>query len=134
VTASEDNTARLWELTGKEVAVLRGHEGPVWSAAFSPDGTRVVTTMFNDRTARLWDLSGQEVAVLRGHESHVTSAAFSPDGTRVVTASSDGTARLWLVRPKDLLALADSRLRLDFTPEERRTYKDLLDPIPEAGK
>jgi WD40 repeat protein len=73
----------------------------VTSAAFSPDGARIVTAsadamMFGDNTARLWDgVTGAEIAVLRGHESSVNSAAFSPDGARIVTASADTTARLW---------------------------------------
>ncbi|HUK08431.1 MAG TPA: WD40 repeat domain-containing protein [Stellaceae bacterium] len=75
--------------------VLRGHEGDVLSAAFSPDGTRIVTAS-EDNTARLWDAaSGKEIAALRGHENIVRSAVFSPDGTRIVTASDDKTARLW---------------------------------------
>ncbi|WP_043432958.1 hypothetical protein, partial [Cystobacter fuscus] len=36
--------------------VLRGHEGGVRSATFSPDGQRVVTASL-DGTARLWTLS-----------------------------------------------------------------------------
>ncbi len=48
-------TARVWDpLTGKELVVLRGHEGPVWSAAFSPLGDRIVTASL-DKTARVWD-------------------------------------------------------------------------------
>ena len=65
------------------------------SAAFSPDGERVVTAS-GDGTARIWDAeSGAQLATLRGHEGCVNSAAFSPDGERVVTASDDGTARIW---------------------------------------
>ena len=75
--------------------VLAGHTGSVVSAAFSPDGTRVVTAS-DDGTARIWDAaSGEELTPLRGHSGWVVSAAFSPDGTRVVTASYDGTARIW---------------------------------------
>jgi hypothetical protein len=83
-----------WNPTsGKEIAILR-HDGPVESAAFSPDGTRVVTG-FRDHTARLWDAASvKEVAVLRGHDGPLESAAFSPDGKRVVT-TSDQTARVW---------------------------------------
>jgi WD40 repeat protein len=67
----------------------------VWSAAFSPDGRRIVTASL-DKTARIWDASsGQEIHVLRGHEDSVSSAAFSPDGTRIVTASLDNTVRVW---------------------------------------
>ena len=74
---------------------ISGHEGPVISAAFSPDGARVVTSS-DDNTARLWNTaSGHEIAALRGHERKVNSAAFSPDGTRVVTSSDDKTARVW---------------------------------------
>jgi hypothetical protein len=81
--------------TLRERLRLKGHEAAVNSAAFSPDGTRVVTASW-DHTARVWDAAtGAAIAVLEGHESDVRSAAFSPDGTRVVTASGDGTARVW---------------------------------------
>ena len=64
-------------------------------AAFSPDGSRIVTASA-DNTARLWDAkTGAAIATLSGHKDAVFSAVFSPDGSRVVTASEDKTARLW---------------------------------------
>jgi WD40 repeat protein/MinD-like ATPase involved in chromosome partitioning or flagellar assembly len=72
---------------------LGGYQGPVASAAFSPNGSRIVTA--SGDTARIWDAAtAQEIAVLRGHDERVNSAAFSPDGSRVVTTSGD-TARIW---------------------------------------
>jgi WD40 repeat protein len=54
LTASDDSTARLWDAaSGQELRVLRGHEAPVFSAVFSPDGARVLTAS-EDNTARLW--------------------------------------------------------------------------------
>jgi WD40 repeat protein len=64
-----------WPLTrtGKEIATLRGHEGEVLSADFSPDGGRIVTAS-TDKTARIWDLaSRKEIAVLRGDVRHRAS-------------------------------------------------------------
>ena len=44
VTASLDGTARIWDAdSGAPLAILRGHGDVVVSAAFSPDGERVVT-------------------------------------------------------------------------------------------
>ena len=37
LTASLDNTARLWDHDGKPLAILKGHTGPVASAVFAPD-------------------------------------------------------------------------------------------------
>jgi len=89
--------------------ILKAHEGPVNSAAFSPDGTRIVTASW-DNTARLWDAaSGREIAALKGHEGPVHSAAFSPDGTRIVTASDDRTARVWDVASQRAIATLAGR-------------------------
>jgi WD40 repeat protein len=83
-----DCSARVWDAeTGREVAVLQGHDGPVGSAAFSPDGRHVVTASL-DTTARVWDsATGKELAVLRGHRCGVASAVFTPDGRRIFTVA-----------------------------------------------
>ena len=96
VTASEDKTARLWDVnTRKQLAVLLGHKNKVLFAEFSPDGKKVLTAS-EDRTARLWDANtGKQLKVLLGHKKTVRSAKFSPDGKKVVTASEDMTTRLW---------------------------------------
>ena len=96
VTASRDNTARLWDAaSGKPIGKPMKHEDTVWSAQFSPDGQRVVTAS-HDKTVRLWDAgSGKPIGEPMKHEYGVNSAQFSPDGQRVVTASEDGTAWVW---------------------------------------
>jgi WD domain, G-beta repeat len=96
VTASNDKSARIWDAaTGRQLAVLSGHDQAVRTAAFSPDGRRIVTASA-DQTARIWDaLTAKPLEVLSGHADRVWSAAFSPDGRRIVTASHDKTARIW---------------------------------------
>jgi len=72
-----------------------GHHSTVSVAAWSPDGTRVVTAS-RDNTARIWDAAtGLPVSPPLQHRDMVSAAAFGPDGTRVVTASLDKTARVW---------------------------------------
>jgi WD40 repeat protein len=54
VTASDDGTARVWEVGGgRSVALLSGYRGAVAAAAFSPDGRRIVTAG-DDGAARLY--------------------------------------------------------------------------------
>ena len=51
LTASYDNTARLWDGQGQPLATLSGHTDQVNSAVFSPDGQRILTASV-DGTAR----------------------------------------------------------------------------------
>ncbi|MBM7115690.1 caspase family protein [Archangium primigenium] len=99
LTASSDNTARLWNSEGQDPPrVLSGHSNWVTSATFSPDGSFILTSSA-DGTARLWRTDGMEQPlILHGHTDWVSTARFSPDGSSILTASEDRTARLWRLR------------------------------------
>jgi WD40 repeat protein len=104
VSASDDSTAKVWDTrTWKPIFTLP-HEPPtaVSSAAWSPDGSRILTGAGNDdtgakdNTARVWDsATGKLLLTNSGHTHQIWTVDWSPNGTRVVTASADGTIRIW---------------------------------------
>ncbi len=56
-------SARIWDPeTAKEISILRRHQGPVVSAVFNPDGSRIVTASY-DMTARIWDVHLETMSV-----------------------------------------------------------------------
>jgi WD40 repeat protein len=133
VTASIDQTARVWDAaTGEVVRVLRGHSAEVNAAAFSPDGQRIATAS-RDGTARIWDAAtGRELIVLRGARSDLLDLAYSPDGRSLATVSADGIVRLYRLQVEDLVALARARVTRALTCEERVQFlrETLVCPTP----
>ena len=93
---SYDGRVRIWDAaTGKPVAVLAGHTGPVRDVAVDSTGGRIAAAS-NDLTVRVWDVSKKEsIQVLHGHSDWVYTVAFSADGRFLASGSTDGTARLW---------------------------------------
>ena len=76
-----------------EVNLLQGHEGPVMSVAFSPNGQHIISGS-HDNTVRLWNAqTGTEIRQL-DHGSWVSAVAFSPDDQHIVSGGND-TVQLW---------------------------------------
>jgi WD40 repeat protein/serine/threonine protein kinase/formylglycine-generating enzyme required for sulfatase activity len=111
-----------------EPIALKGHTGPVWSVAFTPDGKELLSASA-DCTIRIWDVAtGAEVDRLVGHDQIVTRLAISPDG-RFVFSDSEGTnfvgeAILWDLASKKIVKRiphddAHEWVRLAFSPDSR---------------
>ena len=80
-----------WE----SVRLSDGHTAAVRRAAFSPDGTLLVSCG-EDKKIIVWDFARrQRLATLTDHDGIVTAVAFSPDGKWFATASADKTVIVW---------------------------------------
>lgn len=53
LTASNDQTAKVWSEDGRFLHTLRGHKGRINSAVFSPDARQMLTAS-DDFTAKIW--------------------------------------------------------------------------------
>ncbi len=94
VTASDDSTARVWDVTtGRNVATVH-HDDEVNDASFSPDGLKIVTPS-RDHTARVSDSRTGALLHSLGHADTVWRACFNSQGRLIATACQDGTAQLW---------------------------------------
>ncbi|GAA0986697.1 hypothetical protein GCM10009555_064670 [Acrocarpospora macrocephala] len=98
VTAGEDGSARIWDLTADRPS--SGHNGVVCSSAVGwLDGRPVVITGSRDWTARLWDLQERRELgrPMEGHSGSVVAVAVEEMDGRMVAATgeTDGTVRVW---------------------------------------
>lgn len=125
VTASDDHTARVWDVaTGRTAFTLRGHTSPLTHADFSRDGSRLVTTS-RDATAKIWDSStGELLWTFAGHRTGLWAGDLSADGRRLATADYNGTVRLWRAdkTQHDMLLPAQPQIvrRAVFSPDASR--------------
>jgi WD40 repeat protein/serine/threonine protein kinase len=86
--------ARALQPRTSEIAhFTSGDDGRMWSAMFTADGRRVLTT--DDKSAKMWDAESSQLLFTMNHGDTVYRAVFSKDDSRIITAGGDGTVRIW---------------------------------------
>lgn len=141
-SASSDKTIRLFDIAGKELAILKGHKKIIFGIAFIPSipseelpqgklenkkpASRTykrLASVSEDQTVKIWDLEKRkEVITLKGHDRSVQCVAASPDGALLATGSWDETIRMWdLSFEKEAVVLNGRRagpiISLAFSPD-----------------
>ena len=94
----------LWSVVPRRYARYEVFEANDADVSF--DAARVVVGSSDNYRLKRFDAGGKAVEVWSGHEGNVWMVRSSPDGRRFVTASSDGTARIWMVDGKKPVVLA----------------------------
>jgi WD40 repeat protein len=115
-TGGLDSSVKIWTLSNRFAAVLKGHTGAVHSLAWSPDGTLLASA--GDDGLRVWK-GGQAVFA---RSPLLLGVAFSPDGGTIATAGFDGVVRLWSTDGKEKKALkghAGGVLSVAYSPGGR---------------
>uniref|UniRef100_A0A4W5RFP8 Apoptotic peptidase activating factor 1 n=1 Tax=Hucho hucho TaxID=62062 RepID=A0A4W5RFP8_9TELE len=75
--------------------VVQPHQGSIYSACFSHDGTKIASCG-SSKTLRVFkSTSGEKLLEIQAHDDDVLCCAFSPDDHLLATCSSDRKVKVW---------------------------------------
>lgn len=100
----------IWSVqTGQLLDQLAGHEGPVSTLAFSPDGSTLVSGSW-DRTVRIWSVFGRtQTSEPLQLQADVLCVAYRPDSKQIAVSSLDGELSFWAVSDAIQIGGVDAR-------------------------
>jgi len=101
LTKSFDHSMAVWPASGGKPFVMEAHDGPVATAAWSPDGKRALsaaglptTGSPRDLTVKVWRLEQLE-SLSRTRKPFFHAVSILPSGDRAIAAFDDRSAQLF---------------------------------------
>ncbi len=127
-------------------STFTGHRGPIYSVAYSPDGTEIATAS-NDKRVLLWNPADVpafnldnlllkktvqiDQRVLSGHSAPVQAVTYSRDGKLLISGGRDNAVKIWdLKNGKSIKTFRghDSAVRsVDISPDGRQVISGAKD-------
>ena len=100
----------IWSVqTGQLLDQLSGHEGPVSSLAFAPNGGTLVSGSW-DRTARIWSIfSRTQTSEPLQLQADILDVAVRPDSLQMAVSTLDGQLTFWSISEAEQVAGLDGR-------------------------
>ncbi|XP_059057733.1 U5 small nuclear ribonucleoprotein 40 kDa protein [Achroia grisella] len=99
VSASDDNTIKLWDARKRNPVASFDSSYPVTSVLFNDTAEKIISGGI-DNVIKVWDIRNNQIAYkIKGHTDTVTGLALSYDGSYLLSNSMDNTLRIWDVRP-----------------------------------
>ncbi|MBC7797487.1 MAG: serine/threonine protein kinase [Pyrinomonadaceae bacterium] len=124
LTASDDNTARLWRTTDFAEIHRFEHKAFIGAIGFVNDGKSIFVSSY-DYTANLWNAQTfDKIAEINGHSKPILSFANAPTEKIFATGGADGLIKTWNAENgeplQDLSGNAGHVTALAFAPNGKR--------------
>jgi WD40 repeat protein len=107
VSASDDETLRLWDIETGKIISFANHFASVNAVAITPDNKKVLSASGErigkivirnreENTLNLWELdTWKKISTFPGYIPLITEIAITPDGEKAVSASELGQVSVW---------------------------------------
>jgi len=114
VSASNDQSLKMWSFDGIEMHCISGHQSFVYNVTHSQDNQMVLSSS-DDCTVKLWSLENTQCKQSIMHAGTVWQAVTLPTGD-FITACGDMIIRIWTCNPEKMAPA-----------EERQTQKEMAE-------
>ena len=104
-SGSDDQTVRIWQpKIGRMVRIIRGHEGPIFALAYSPDGSALFSAGKEGIIRKLDPNSDRILGEWKEHQDAIYSLAFDSTGEHLASGDWSGAIKLWRFKNGNLEA------------------------------
>ncbi|MEA5576816.1 eIF2A-related protein [Anabaena sp. UHCC 0451] len=94
-SADKDNTIKLWDTKGEEIATLSGHQKEITQINFSPDGKTLVS-LDKSQTVKFWNSgNGKLIKTFQGDGNRISNVKINADNQTIAVFGDKDVVKVW---------------------------------------
>jgi len=105
-------SVKLWDIDGKEIAILAGNSGDSSKISFSPNSTTII--LIAKDNVKLYNRAGGVIRTIKNDGDDVPNIRVSQDGRLIASAARNNVVNLWNSNGKLIQSLKGHRSKITF--------------------